>query len=184
MQPSPQRRIGYRDSYFPDGAIKRTYSNGIVEKRVLVAPGRIQWLDNNRQEGFDVDMGNGLVKREYANGQVAYGQNVGNGITSWNNGAYVTVNETPFPTAPVPYQPPAPSGFAAWAIGAGLGGFFGLSAMNYGPYGVPYDSDEYMLYAELEQEELLRRQQQQGGGDGGTSSDGGYYEDTSTDSFG
>jgi hypothetical protein len=182
MQPNNPSRIGYIDSYFPDGTVRRAYSNGMTEKRTLVAPGRIHWLDSNRQEGYDVDMGNGLVKREYADGRVAYGQNVGNGITGWNNGEYVTVNETPLPDTLALYQPPpAPTGFAAWAIGAGLGGFFGLSAMNYGPYGIPQDSDEYMLYAELEQEEQLRRQQQQAQS---SSGDGGYGEDYSTDSFG
>jgi hypothetical protein len=168
-------RISFIDRLLPDGRVERTYSNGGVEWRVVQTPDRISWVNNQGQQGVDLDLGGGQVRRENVVGQVWLGQNLGKGITSWNGGQYVTVNETVFPEPALPTSTPL-TGIAGIVTGLGLGWLFGLNAT---PYGVSADSDEYLLYAE--QEALLQEQaRNQAAGDGGDG--GGGFSDSGDDS--
>ncbi|MEI6044936.1 MAG: hypothetical protein WCS37_11335 [Chloroflexota bacterium] len=175
---SDPKRISFIDRLLPDDRVERTYSNGGVEWRVGQAPDRISWVDNQGQQGVDLDLGGGQVRRENAIGQVWLGQNLGNGITSWNGGQYVTVNETVFPEPSLTTSTPL-TGIAGIVAGLGLGWLFGLNAT---PYGVSADSDEYLLYAE--QEILLQEQaRRQAVGDSGSGGDGGGdFSDSGDDS--
>jgi hypothetical protein len=168
-------RLSFIDRYLPDGRVERQYSNGTTEWRFMQAPDRIAWNDNRGQQGVDILLGNGQVQRHFANGRKDIGQNLGNGVTSWNNGQYITVNETVFPDQ-MPPAPRAAGGMSGLFVGLGLGWMFGLSANPGSPYDLDPASSEYALYAEYDmwEAEQLRRQQQQTTSDSGSSGDGGY----------
>jgi hypothetical protein len=178
-----------------DGSIERRYRDGTSERRTIAGPGRIQWSDNRGRSGVDINLGNGQIQRQFANGQSSFGQDLGNGITSWNGGQYLTINETPLPEQLPP--PPEPTrGLGGLMVAMGLGWMFGLSAYANSPYGLDPNAPEYALFAEYEmQQEQLRRQQltssSSSSGDGGDSGDSDWSGDTSssgadfgTDSFG
>jgi hypothetical protein len=182
-------RVGFVDSLLPDGSVERVYADGVRERRVAQGPGVVAWSDSRGRRGRDTHLGGGRVRREDAAGLVAEGQQVGNGVTVWEGGRYLTVNETPMPDPP-PAPPPRPGGLAGLLIGLGLGGLFGLGA---GPHGLDPASGEYALYAEeYARQEALRRGRPAsgGGGDGmsvgawsNDSGDGGAVE-RGADSFG
>jgi hypothetical protein len=196
-------RFGFVDRVLPDGVVERAYANGRVERRVWKAqvPDVIAWSDNAGNMGRDRDLGGGRVERTEANGTVLIGQQVGHGITSWNNGQYVTVNETPLPEPPPP-PPTRPGGLAGLLMALGIGGLFGLGGAALLRPGDDVGSAEAMLYDEMAmQEEEVRRaaRQQQaagsssssgsdgGGGDGGGGdwdNDGEGGDDNGVDSFG
>ena len=149
-------RIGFVDTPLPDGAAERVYTDGRRERRVPEAPDRVRWSDSVGNDGSDQDLGGGRIRREEAHGVVAEGQHVGNGVTVWNGGAYVTVNETDVPEPPLP-PPPRPTGFTGLLFGLGLGSLFGLGAGAVAAYGIDPTGDEYPLY----QEEYARQQAMQ-----------------------
>lgn len=153
MARNPAGRIGFVDMLLADGAVERAYSDGRRERRLREAADRVRWSDNVGNEGVDRDLGEGRVRREEARGSVTEGQHVGNGVTVWNDGAYITVNETDLPEPPPP-PPPRPTGFAGLLFGLGLGSLFGLSAGAVAAYGIDPTADEYPLY----QEEYARQQ--------------------------
>ena len=185
-------RFGFVDRVLPDGAVERAYDNGRVERRIWNAqvPDVVAWSDNTGNEGRDRDLGRGRIERTDAHGVVMLGQQVGHGVTSWNDGQYVTVNETPLPEPPPP-PPIRPGGLAGVLIALGIGGLFGL-----GGAALLSRGDEAMLYDEIAmEEEAMRRtaRQQQtsqsssssdGGGDGGWDDDDGDGGGDGVDSFG
>lgn len=176
--------ITFVDTLLPDGSVERTYSNGVRERRFAVGPGLVEWNDSRGNRGRDINLGRGQVRREEANGQVSFGQDVGNGATIWNNGQYLSVNQTMLPEPPLPSPPPPPGGFGGLLFGLGLGGLIGLSAGGVGPYGVDPESGEYALYAEdFARQEQLRRQQAAGTSDS-TGSGGSDFGGGDTDSNG
>lgn len=136
-------RIGFTDQVRPDGTIQRSYNDGLIEWRTARAPDRIEWTNSRQDRGVDVDLGGGRVRRETSGGEVSLGQHLGYGVTSWDDGAYVTVNET----ALTELAPPSPrlTGLAALLSALGLGWL-----LLRGAAGVPgFGPDEYALYADL-----------------------------------
>lgn len=178
-------RIAFTDRLLADGAVERTYAGGLIERRVPQGPGAIAWADNRGRSGRDLDLGQGRIRREEADGTVAEGQQVGHGITTWQGGRYVTVNETTLPDT-LPPPPPRPGGFSGLLIALGLGGLFGLGASAALAYGLDPTSDEYALYAEQMAVEEQRRQLAQaqagqaGGSNSGTSSSSDYGDSGDT----
>ncbi len=177
-------RFTFVDSLQPDGSIERVYSNRTRERRTVEAVGVIRWSDSNGISGRDIYLGDGRIRREDSRGVASEGQHLGNGVTVWNNGQYLTVNQTALPEPPSPVAP-RPGGVGGLLMGLGLGGLFGLSAASGNPFGVDPNSGEYGLYAEemARQEQLRRMQQQQGSGYDSTSgsSDGGSSDDNWSD---
>ncbi len=181
-------RFGFVDRVLPDGAVERAYDNGRVERRVWNAqvPDVVAWSDNTGNQGRDRDLGQGRIERTDAHGVVLIGQQVGHGITSWNDGQYVTVNETPLPDPPPP-PPIRPGGLAGVLIALGIGGLFGLGGAALLRSGDEAGSAEAMLYDEIAmEEEAMRRaaRQQQAGQSSSSSSsssdgggDGGDWDD-------
>lgn len=193
-------RFGFVDRVLPDGAIERAYDNGRVERRLWNArtPDLVDWSDSTGNQGQDRDLGRGRIERTDARGVVMIGQQLGHGITSWDDGRYVTVNETPLPEAPPP-PPVRPGGLAGVLIALGIGGLFGLGGATLLRPGDDAMSAEAMLYDEIAmQEEAARRAARQGqtgssssssssdGGsdDGGWDDDDDSSDDSGVDSFG
>ena len=189
-------RVGFVDTLQPDGAVERAYDTRVRERRVPRGPGVIEWSDSQGGQGRDLDLGGGRIRREDAGGVVSEGQQVGNGVTVWNDGRLITVNETPLPEQ-LPTVPATGGGLGGLLFGLGLGGLFGLGAVSANPYGLDPNSDEYALYAEqaMQAEQIRRTQQAQGGASGSsgsTSSEFSFGDDDrdgddsgdGTDSFG
>ena len=171
------RRVSFVDALLPDGAVERAYDTGVRERRVAREPGVVEWSDSRGAQGRDLDLGDGRVRREVAGG-VMEGRQVGHGVTVWDDGQLITINETPLPEQ-LPAMPAAAGGLRGLLLGLGLGGLFGLGAAGANPYGLDPNSDEYALYAEqaLQQEQLRRAQQAQtatSGASVSTSSDFGF----------
>ena len=204
MSTNGASRFGFVDRVLPDGVVERAYSNGRIERRVWnpQLPDTVIWSDNTGGQGRDRGLGGGKIERTDAQGGVTTGQQMGHGITVWENGLHVTVNETPLPEPP-PRPIPQPSGFAGLLVGLGLGGLFGLGGAALLARGDDAAGAEAMLYDEvaMQQEELRRvaRQQQASGtstssssSDGGSGGDGGGWgddddhggDDNGVDSFG
>jgi hypothetical protein len=146
----------FRDAHLPDGSVERRYGNGVTEQRVVRGLDRIEWNDNRGGHGFDFDMGEGVVRRQPDNADASVGVHLGNGVTSWDGGASLTINETPLPDV-LPPAPPRPTGLTAVIVGLGLGGLFGLGARWLGPYGISPDAPFYWLYAEMAQARLAQQ---------------------------
>ena len=179
-------RFGFVDSMLPDGMVERAYSNGRVERRSWnpQQPDIVTWSDNTGGQGRDRDLGGGKIERIDAQGSVTTGQQMGHGITVWENGQYVTVNETPLPEPP-PRPMPQPSGFAGLLVGLGLGGLFGLGGAALLARGDDAAGAEAMLYGEVAmQEEELRRAARQGQATGNSSSSSSGGGDSGGDSGG
>ncbi len=197
-------RRGFVDRVAADGSVERAYGNGRHERRVWdrQVPDAVMWSDNVGNHGQDRDLGGGRIERTDAQGVVTIGQQVGHGITTWDDGRYVTVNETPLPEPPPP-PAPRPGGMAGLVIALGLGGLFGLGGAALLRPGDEAGAAEMLLYDEVTaQEEAMRRaaRQQQtantsssgdgggsdGGGDWGSDDDddGGDGGDSGVDSFG
>jgi hypothetical protein len=175
------RRVSFVDALLPDGALERAYDTGVRERRVAREPGVVEWSDSQGAQGRDLDLGEGRVRREVADGGVTEGRQVGNGVTVWNDGQLITINETPLPEQ-LPAMPAAAGGLRGLLLGLGLGGLFGLGAAGANLYGLDPNSDEYALYAEqaMQQEQLRRAQQTQTASSGtssSTSSDFGFDDD-------
>lgn len=131
--------------------------------------------------GRDRDLGQGRIERTNGQGGVTFGQQVGNGVTVWENGQYVTVNETPLPEPP-PRPRPSPGGFSGLLVALGLGGLFGLGGAALLQPGNDAEAAEMMLYDEVAmQEEALRRARQQSGSGSSSGSDGGSSGDVDWD---
>lgn len=172
MDINNQGRIRFTDTPLPNGSIERVYSNGVREQRLVQGPGIIAWSDNRGNQGRDLYLGAGRLRREDVKGTVSEGQQVGSGITTWNGGQYVTVNETLLPELPLPMPPPPPTGFTGIVAGMGLGGLVGVSAAA----SLDPNTGEYALYMEEQaRQEALRRQQQGTGDDGYYGNDFGFY---------
>ena len=168
-------RFGFVDRALPDGVIERAYSNGRLERRVWnpQSPHIVTWDDNVGNRGHDRDLGQGRIERTDAQGIVTTGQQVGHGITVWENGQYVTVNETPLPESPPPPRP-QPGGFSGLLVALGLGGLFGLGGAALLQQHNDAAAAEAMLYDEIAmQEEAARRARQQATSSSSGSSDGG-----------
>src|SRR3954466_141757 len=119
MSGGSNTRIAFIDRPLSDGSVERTYGGGLTERRIAEGPGAIAWTDNRGHSGRDLDLGQGRIRREEATGTVSEGQQVGHGITTWNGGQYVTVNETPLPES-LPPPPPRPGGLSGVLIALGL----------------------------------------------------------------
>ena len=175
------RRVSFVDALLADGALERAYDTGVRERRVARESGIVEWSDSQGAQGRDLDLGEGRVRREVAGGGITEGRQVGNGVTVWDDGQLITINETPLPEQ-LPAMPAATGGLGGLLLGLGLGGLFGLGAAGANPYGLDPNSDEYALYAEqaMQQERLRRAQQAQTATSGtstSTSSDFGFDDD-------
>jgi len=93
--PNPHT-ITYTDELLVDHSLHRRYSNGVEEWRQLLPDGRVEWLDSSGQTGKDELLGEGIIKRSYADGQVIYAREQGYGRTVWGDGTLVTINKTSF----------------------------------------------------------------------------------------
>lgn len=155
MASGAPRRISFTDTVLKDGAVARIYTDGCREQRIKEAPDRIRWSDSTGNTGTDSDLGGGRIRREDARGAIAEGQHLGSGITSWNDGAYVTVNETPIPeSAP---QVPRPGGLRGVLLGLGLGTLFGVGAGSAAAIGIDPAAGDYDLYAEEYHRQQMQR---------------------------
>ena len=146
-------RVSYSDRVVgSDGSVERRYANGVIERRVVAGPGEIAWTDDRGGSGRDYNLGDGQVLRRAASGGSALGRQIGFGITCWNDGARVTVNETPLPERTP--EPPPPSFLGRCAAGLGMGSVFRVGAIRVGKRRILPGSDEFPLYAE---QAMMRR---------------------------
>lgn len=151
--------IEYTDELLADKTVCRRYNNGRIEWRKRLDETKIEWRDNQSNQGVDELLGDGIIKRIYGN-QTIYAREQGYGRTLWSNNL-MTVNKTSF-------------GGKVGAILVGVGGAFLLGSLVAPPM---------MLAAE--QEAQLRQQQQQQQSSSSSSSDsGGSWESDFSDSDG
>ncbi len=176
------RRIAFTDTVLGEGAVERVYTDGRQERRVMEARDRVRWSDGAGNTGTDSDLGGGRIRREDARGAVSEGQHLGNGVTAWNDGAYVTVNETQVPE--LSPQVPRPGGLRGVLLGLGLGSLFGLGAGAVSAIGIDPAADDYGLYAEEYARQQMRSQVPQAPLAGGDGFDGVNTLYAFTDSFG
>ena len=139
-------RVLYSDRLRPDGSVERRYATGVTERRAVKGPGQIEWTDDRGGSGTDFNLGDGNVVRQTATGESLAGRQLGFGITCWNDGARITVNETPLPERE-PRVPP-PSLIGRCISGLGLGGIFGAGSIRAGKRRIRPGSPEFPLYAE------------------------------------
>ncbi len=154
--PANYQTIEYTDELLADKTVCRRYNNGRIEWRKRLDDTRIEWRDNQSQQGIDELLGDSIVKRTFGNNPPTYGREQGYGRTLWSNNL-MTVNKTNF-------------GGKIGAILATVGGAFLLGSLVAPPM---------MLAAEQEAE--LRRQQalQQQQSAGSSSTDGSWDSDFS-----
>ncbi|MEV6592337.1 hypothetical protein [Streptomyces acidicola] len=148
--------IPYRDELLAGGSVHRSYEDGREEWRRREGAHTVRWHDNQGGSGTDELLGQRIIKRQYADGRVVYGRDLGYGRTVWGRGESVMVNQTSF-------------GRRMGTVLAGLG----LVALSVTAAQLPPEA------LSPEEEEELRRQQAAqnssggdgGGGDSGDSSD-------------
>jgi hypothetical protein len=156
--PPDYQTIEYKDEVLADKTVCRTYNNGRIEWRKRLDDRRVEWRDNQSQQGIDELLGDGIVKRTNGNQPPIYGREQGYGRTLWSNNS-LTVNRTSF-------------GGKVGAILTGMGGALLLGGLIAPP-----------LMMSNNEEEMLRQkalQQQQNTGDSSSSGDGGSW-DSDTD---
>jgi hypothetical protein len=147
--------IEYTDELLADETVCRRYNNGRIEWRKRSADGRIEWRDNQSTQGFDEMLGDGIIKRTYAD-QTIYAREQGYGRTLWSNNL-MTINKTNF-------------GGKIGAILAGIGGAFLLGSLVAPPMSLAAEQE-----AELRRQQALQQQQSASG----SSSDSGWDSDFS-----
>lgn len=89
------REINFTDELLADGSAHRRFSDGREEWRRRDERQLVHWRDNYGNSGVDEMLGERIIKRHYATGQVVYGRDVGYGRTTWGDGR-MTVNRTSF----------------------------------------------------------------------------------------
>lgn len=139
------RTITYTDELLPDNSVRRHYSNGRDEWRRLLPDGRVEWEDTQGNSGVDEMLGDGIIKRTLADGQVLYARDQGYGRTAWRikGKTVLMVNQTSF-------------GGKVGAVLTGLGAGALLGGLTLPPESLT-----------LEEEEALRRQRDSSGDTGG-----------------
>jgi hypothetical protein len=147
--------IEYTDELLADGTVCRRYNNGRIEWRKKIDETKVEWRDNQSTNGFDEILGDGIIKRTYAN-QTIYAREQGYGRTLWSNNL-LTINKTDF-------------GGKIGAILAGIGGAFLLGGLVAPPMTLAAEQE-----AELRRQQALQQQQQQQN----SSSDSGWDSDFS-----
>lgn len=157
------REISFTDELLADGGVHRRYSDGRQEWRWRdQRQPVVHWRDNQANSGTDEQLGQRIIKRRFATGQVLYGRDLGYGRTVWSDGI-LTRNRTSF-------------GGRMGAILAAAGAGALLGAVVAPPLAMSAD-----------EEEQLRQQQAGGGGgsggdagsSGGTTGDDDWDDDTS-----
>ncbi|MFD8967226.1 hypothetical protein ACFV0C_19910 [Streptomyces sp. NPDC059568] len=141
------REIPYRDELLADRSVHRRYEDGREEWRRRESGTTVRWHDNLGASGTDELLGQRIVKRQFSDGSVVYGRDIGYGRTVWGQDGTVLVNRTSF----------------GGRMGVLLGGLglatLAVTAAQYPPVSLS-----------PEEEEELRQQAQSsssGGGDGG-----------------
>ncbi len=153
--PPDYQTIEYKDELLADKTICRTYNNGRIEWRKRLDDRRIEWRDNQSQQGVDELLGDGIVKRTVSNQLPTYGREQGYGRTLWSNNS-LTVNRTTF-------------GGKVGAILTGMGGALLLGGLIAPPLMMSGGEEEMMRQRALQQ-------QQQSASSSSSSSDGGNWD--------
>ena len=96
--PANYQTIEYTDELLADKTVCRRYNNGRIEWRKRLDDTRIEWRDNQSQQGIDELLGDSIVKRTFGNNPPTYGREQGYGRTLWSNNL-MTVNKTNFGAA-------------------------------------------------------------------------------------
>ena len=154
--PANYQTIEYSDELLADKTVCRRYNNGRIEWRRRLDDTRIEWRDNQSQQGIDELLGDSIVKRNFGNNPPTYGREQGYGRTLWSNNL-LTVNKTNF-------------GGKIGAILATVGGAFLLGSLVAPPMSLAAEQE-----AEMRRQQALQQQQSASS----SSSDGGWDSDFS-----
>ncbi len=157
--PSNYQTIEYADEMLADKTICRRYNNGRIEWRTRLDDTKIEWRDNQSNQGLDELLGDGVIKRTYG-GTTIYAREQGYGRTLWSNNL-LTVNKTSFEGK-------------IGTILAGVGGAFLLGSLVAPP----------MMLAAGEEEMLRQKQLQQQQSSNSSSGDGGGGDWDASSDFG